>query len=63
MKVVSSIGRMFSKPNYLNKIEDSEILCVQIKFIDIQKNTKSEGNFMGFPYINTKNKGNFMGFY
>ncbi len=43
-----SIGRMLSKSIYLNKIKDSGILCVEIKFIDIQKNTKSEGNFMGF---------------
>ncbi len=39
---------MLSNPIYLNKIEDNGILCVKIKFIDIQKNAKSEGNFMSF---------------
>jgi len=42
VKVVSSIGGMLSKPIYLSKIEDSGILCVKLKFTNIQRNTKNE---------------------
>ncbi len=42
VKVINSTGGMLSKPIYLNKIEDSGILCVKLKFTSIRRNTKSE---------------------
>ena len=47
VKVASSTGGMLSKPIHLSKIEDSGISCVEIKFTDIRRNTKSEGSFLG----------------
>ena len=47
MKAISSTDEILSKPVNLSKIEENGILCVEIKFIDIQRNTKSEGNFLG----------------
>jgi hypothetical protein len=41
---------MLSKPIYLNKIEDSGISCVEIKFIDIRRNTKSEANAINYRF-------------
>ncbi len=63
MKVVSSIGRMLSEPIYLSKIEDNVILCVEIKFTNIQRTPKVKATLWVFTHINTKSKGNFMGFY
>ncbi len=56
MKVVnstsgSSIGGMLSKPIYLSKIEDSGILCVEIKFTYIQNNTKSKAKATLWVFI------------
>jgi hypothetical protein len=47
VKVASSTGGMPSKPVHWSKIEESGISSVEIKFIDIRRNTKSEGSFLG----------------
>ena len=47
MKAASSTGVLLSTPINLSKIKESGISCVEIKFTDIRRNTKSEGNFLG----------------
>ena len=45
-KATSSTGEKLLTSKHLSKIEVSGISCVEIKFTDIRRKAKSEGNFL-----------------